>query len=111
MPRYSLGSVSGSHSSVATNSSAPNPASTTKIPGHAVQRSTCPPMIGASIGPRPLTSINAEKKRAIAAPENRSRTAALAITTPAEAATPCANRSTTRGYTEGAMAQASELST
>ncbi|OLR89509.1 hypothetical protein BJP25_05360 [Actinokineospora bangkokensis] len=105
----SAGSVSGSPSAETTSSSTPKQASTRNTPGHDVQRSTCPPITGASIGPRPLTSISIEKNRAISVPEYRSRTAALAITMPAAALTPWANRSAASAYTDGATAHTSEL--
>ena len=66
-----------------------SPASRTNTPRHVVTRSTWPPITGARIGARPLTSISSEKKRAAATPECMSRTIARAITIPAAPATPC----------------------
>ena len=67
---------------------APMAASTTNTPRHEVASSSWPPMIGARMGARPLTSIVSAKKRASAVPVCRSRTTARAMTMPGRARQP-----------------------
>jgi hypothetical protein len=59
--RRSGGSVSGTASNIATSTTAPNTARNTNTPRQLVNRSSCPPSTGATIGATPLTSINAAK--------------------------------------------------
>ena len=109
--RRSGGSVSGSHSTVATSSGIPITASTMKIPRHEVIVSACPPTSGANTGATPITAISSANTRAAAAPLNRSRTTARAITTPAPPSVPWMNRSTIRVQIDGAPAHASDAAT
>lgn len=82
--------------------------STTKTPRQEVTRSTWPPMIGARIGARPLTSISIEKNLVIAMPEKSSRTVARAITMPAAAPMAWTTRAAMSNSAVGANAQSAE---
>ncbi len=78
------------------------------MPRHDVHSSSCPPITGARIGATPTTSISTEKNRAIAAPENRSRTAARAITIPVAAPSACTALAAIRTSAEGLTAANTE---
>ena len=75
------------------------------MPRQSVNRSTCPPISGATIGATPEISIRVEKKRAISTPSYRSRTTARAMTMPAAPASPCRSRKPMRSSVVGAKAQ------
>ena len=78
--------------------------STTNTPCHVVMSSSWPPMMGARMGARPLTSIVSAKKRAASDPAKWSRTTARAMTMPAAPPMPWSTRSAMRPQTDGATA-------
>src|SRR3954452_24279278 len=106
--RLSAGSVSRSPVAAATTSSAPIALSTTNTPRHVVTVSTWPPITGARIGARPLTSMSSEKNRAAANPECMPRTIARPTRTPAAPSSPGAKRRSTSTATDGATAHSSD---
>ena len=80
------------------------------MPRQLVTSSTWPPITGARIGARPVTSISIEKKRTSATPSWVSRTIARAITIPAAPVAPCTKRSPASAHTVGAAAHSAEAS-
>src|SRR3954451_4041032 len=83
----------------------------TKTPRQEVNRSTSPPMVGASTGAAPMTRNSRESMVAAARPSKRSRTTAMAITDPAAVPTPCSSRNAPSTAMLGATSTSSEAST
>ena len=71
-----------------------------------MNRSTCPPITGASTGASPKTSISDPSTRASSLPAYRSRTIASDSTTPVAPAMPCRKRNAISAPMSGAAAQA-----
>ena len=109
--RRAGGSVSGRATAATTTRISAITASTTKTPRHEVNRSTSPPIVGASTGATPSTSISRENRVAAARPTNRSRTIAIVTTDAAAAPTPCSTRSPPSTATFGATRISSDAST
>ncbi len=77
---------------------------------HEVHSRITPPMVGARIGARPITSISRDISRATAYPENRSRTTAMATTEIAAPAKPWSTRTVASTSMVGASAASTEAS-
>ena len=109
--RRTAGSVSGTAFAATATRMSPSTASTTKTPRHEVNRSTSPPIVGASTGATPSTSISRENRVAAARPTNRSRTIAIVTTDAAAAPTPCITRRPPSTATFGATRHRSDART